>query len=610
MQSPPLLTRRSCLSLALAPTLATAQGQSQSTRGRHALVIGNSRYPDSPLRNPVHDARAMAGLLEAAGCTVELRTDTSRTELRQAIERFGLALRDPQVGLAVFYYAGHGFQQDWRNYLVPVDAQVRTAADVAAQTVEVGELVSRMRQPEARSGAARRHFLVILDACRDDPFAGTYRPPAKGLIPFDAPVGSVLAYATAPGRVALDGKEGGNGLYTKHLLRELAVREASVEDAFKRVRLNVRLESRGQQVPWEMASLEDPVFLFPQAAGSASDRELQQRFDAELAAWSRVRQADDVPALAEFLRQFPNGNASELAQARLNRLLAEEIRRAEQQALPQAHQAAAAALADRLFAQGQAQAPAGSAAGRVASSAGSAGGPDAASTASPPTPATASATAPPAASPPSAPASAPAAATPVTAAGVPKPQPSLAATPFFSGQAAHWRDYRLGQRIEQQITDRFNQSRKTQVLQVTALDVRADRVEFNDGEYVADLMGNTVSNPRGSLSTPRQFYPAEFLLGKRWQTEFQQARRSGMLYVFRYRVRVTARETVTVPAGRFDTWRIEAEGFNVGLSAYIKRTLWVTPGVAGDIAAETFVRLRTGDIEQYDRQELVAVHMP
>jgi uncharacterized caspase-like protein len=602
------------MGLALAPVLAATPAVAQADRTRLALVVGNSQYLDSPLRNPVHDARAMARLLESAGCAVDLRTDTTKTDLRQAIERFGQALRDPRIQLAVFYYAGHGFQQDWRNFLVPVDARVRTASDVATETVEVGELVRKMGKAETPSQAKGRHFLVILDACRDDPFAGAYRPPAKGLIPFDAPVGSVLAYATAPGRVALDGAEGGNGLYTRHLLRELAVREASVEDAFKRVRLNVRLESRGQQVPWEMASLEDPVFLFPQQRTASSESELQQRFDAELAAWSRVRQANDVPALAEFIRQFPNGNASELAQARLNRLLADEIRRVEQQQLPKPDATAAAELADRLLAQGTAA----SVGSTVATASAATGRPGVQPPTVTPMDASTGAAATAAAPPAPVVSQAPALEVDKASATVPpsatlqdlRPPAGLAATPFFSGQANHWRDYRLGQRIEQRTTDRFNQSQKTQVLEITALDPTADRVEFNGGEYVSDLMGNTVSNPRGSLSTPRQFYPAEFVLGKRWQTEFQQARRSGLVYVFRYKVRVAGRETVTVPAGRFDTWRIEAEGFNVGLSAYIKRTLWVAPGVPGDIAAETFVRLRTGDIEQYDRQELVAVRMP
>jgi Caspase domain len=588
MTSSPV-TRRHCLELGLGLGLglpAAAQGNPE----RLALVIGNSAYLDSPLRNPGNDARAMAALLGRAGFQVDFRVDTSRADLLQAITRFGQDIRDPRTRMAVFYYAGHGFQQDWKNHLVPVDARVRSSADVARQTVELGELVRRMSQ--AQGSDARRTFLVILDACRDDPFAGGYRPAAPGLVPFDAPVGCVLAYATAPGRVALDGDGGGNGLYTKHLLRELAVPEASIEDVFKRVRLNVRVESRGRQVPWEMASLEDPVFLFQPQRAVLSEADLQRRFEAELAAWTQVQQAPDVSALVQFIRQYPSGNASELAQARLNRLLADELRKAAASPSVPPADRLADQLADRLLAQ--AQLPPAPAAPAV-----SAPAPVAVPAAPPAAPPASAATAP-AAAPPVAP--------PPPAPPAPAEAPSLPPTPYFSGQDTLQRDFRLGQRLEFRVIDALRKPERALTLRVTALDRAADRVEFNGGESVSDLMGNTLANARGTLSTPRQFYPTELVLGRRWVTEFRQARPSGMTYTFRYRVRVAGRESVTVPAGRFDAWRIEAEGFNVGLSAYIRRTLWVVPGLPADVAAETYVRLRNGIVEQNDRQELVAVH--
>lgn len=601
----PLFTRRACMGLSLWPTLGVGQAVLPADGSRLALVVGNSDYADSPLRNPGNDARAMGDLLGRAGFAVDLRLDTSRTELQQAIARFGQALRDPRLRFAVFYYAGHGFQLDWRNHLVPVDARVRSAADVQRQTVDLGDLVRQLSQAQtsAQGPGVGRSFLVILDACRDDPFAGTYRPPAKGLVPFDAPVGCVLAYATAPGRVALDGDGGGNGLYTKHLLRELSIPEASIEDAFKRVRLNVRVESRGRQVPWEMASLEDPVYLFPAARSDSSDRERQRRFDDELLAWNRVRQAGDVSALVDFMRRFPSGNASELAQARLNRLLADEIGRIDAQQRLRVDERAAAQLADQLRAQA-ASVPTAPAVVAMSPTL----PPPPPPRPPPPPPGTPPNVAPPAPLPASAPVPAP---PPVVAGPVPLPLAdvgTLPPNPYFTGQSELRRDYRVGQRLVFRIVDRFSQAEKALMLRVTAVDPVADRVEFNGGEYLSDLMGNTLANPRGALSTPRQFYPAEFLVGRRWTSEFRQARPSGMVYTFRYKVRVVAREAVTVPAGRFDAWRIEAEGFNVGLSAFIKRTIWVAPGVAGDIAMDTFVRLRNGDIEQHDRQELVAVH--
>ncbi|MBC7610303.1 MAG: caspase family protein [Polaromonas sp.] len=211
------------------------------TNERKALVVGNSAYPKAPLLNPRNDAQAMAALLRQAGFTVDQQMDTSQTQLSEAAARFGKAIKDTAVKFGLFYYAGHGLQQDWRNYLVPVTADIRTAEDVKKKTVDVSELLTYMERAKGRS------FLVILDACRDDPFAGSYQTTAKGLSQFGAPVGSLLAFATAPGSVAEDG-EGANGLYTSNLLREFAVRGARLEDAFKRVRLNARLASKGRQV--------------------------------------------------------------------------------------------------------------------------------------------------------------------------------------------------------------------------------------------------------------------------------------------------------------------------------------------------------------------------
>ncbi|MFO1328244.1 MAG: caspase family protein [Rubrivivax sp.] len=547
----------------------------QTATARVALVIGNGAYADSPLPNPPRDARAMAELLRRAGFDVDLLVDAPRLRMQQALQAFGQRLRTSPVQLAVFYYAGHGFQLDWRNHLVPVDARVRSAAEVAAQTVDVGDLI---RQFQAAGTAKGRSQLVILDACRDDPFAGRYRPPAPGLLPFDAPTGSLLAYATGPGRVALDGAEGGNGLYTKHLLRELAVPDASVEDALKRVRLAVRVESRGRQVPWEMASLEDSVYLFDAPRAPASERELQRRFDDELQAWNRVRLSGSSAALTEFLRAYPSGNASELAQARLNRLLADELRRAAES--PAVAGPPAAPPAVQVSPPAAVSTPAGPASVAVA------------------------------VAPQPAPRPAPPVSVAPAASVTPAPVVALAPAPGFSGQNEHWRDFRVGQRLEFRVVDGYTRQEKPLVWRVTRVDAAADRVEINDGELLSDLMGNTLANPRGAMSTPRQFYPAEFSVGKRWKTEFQQARPSGLVYTFRYQLKVAARESITVPAGRFDAWRIEAEGFNVGLGAYIRRTLWVAPGVPGDVASETFVRLRNGVVEQNDRQELVAVHAP
>ena len=679
---------------------------------RMALVIGNSAYPKAALTNPSKDARDMTSLLRQAGFTVDQHLDTTKGQLSHAVARFGAAIKDPKVKFALFYYAGHGLQQEWRNYLVPVSADIRSAADVKSKTVDVSELLAYMEQAKGRS------FLVILDACRDDPFAGNYQPPDKGLTQFDAPVGSLLAYATAPGSVAQDG-DGENGLYTSNLLREFAVRGARLEDAFKRVRLNVRLASHGMQVPWESTSLEDDLYLFPSERMTLTDAEQDQLLEREISSWTRVRSSKDYQQLANFIREYPSGSASELAQSRLNRLLAAQgtqknegvqiamvsttqvmtrdaqvrvelagqqaaqaetgrlaaaqAEQARQQAaalaLQQqetvraaaasqaAQQAEAARLAQQLLQEAQARA-AELEAQRVAARAAQdtlvvraeaqrmeaervaaaveqerrlAAARDEAARAQ---------------------ARAQAAAAHaelveqegreralaqaklaeqarlelarlaaekeqaaarlaiIVAAATSRPAPAvglvLAATPYFKGSNEHQRSYQTGDLFNYQVIDGFTKTSKPLSMQVTAVDVDADRVEYNNGEYVSDTMGNTVANPRGGFSTPRQFYPAELFVGKKWRTVFKQSRPGGVVYTFRYDMKVVGRETVVVPAGTFDTFKIEARGFNMQLNARLERNIWVAPGVSGDIAHEISVRLRNGAIEQFDRQELVS----
>ena len=183
----------------------------------------------------------------------------------------------------------------------------------------------------------------------------------------------------------------------------------------------------------------------------------------------------------------------------------------------------------------------------------------------------------------------------------------FAATPYFKGSQEHSRSYTMGDRFDYRVIDVYTNASKPLSLQVTALDLDRDRVEYNNGEYVSDLMGNTVANPRGGFSTPRQFYPAELFVGKKWRTMFKQSRPGGLAYTFRYDLKVVSRETIVVPAGTFDTFKIEARGFNMQLNARLERNIWVAPGVSGDIAHEILVRLRNGAIEQNDRQELVSL---
>jgi TPR repeat protein len=227
---------------------------------RLALVIGNGRYTASPLKNPVNDARAMAVTLRSVGFDVVVLEDATYKDMRRAIIQFGSQLRDSGVG--TFYYAGHGLQVNGKNYMVPVDAVIQGDDEVAVEAVDVDYLLARMET------ARNRLNIVILDACRDDPFSRSFRSPVRGLASIDAPIGTLIAYATAPGRVAQDG-EGANGLYTSELLKAMRIPGLKIEDVFKRVRQSVSQVTKGRQVPWESSSLVGD-FSFSMQAGVGS----------------------------------------------------------------------------------------------------------------------------------------------------------------------------------------------------------------------------------------------------------------------------------------------------------------------------------------------------
>ena len=264
-----------------------------------ALVIGNAAYPTGPLRNPVNDATAMARRLETAGFDVTLRTNVTQREMTRAVSQFGEALKPGSVGL--FYYAGHGMQVRGRNFLVPVDAQILSEASARSEAVDLDLVLEQL-------GPARLS-MVILDACRNNPFEAKFRSGSgSGLAQVDAPKGTLLAYATAPGKVASDGA-GGHGLYTAELLKAMDIPGAKVEEVFKAVRVNVIKATSGLQVPWESSSLTGDYYFRPAAAAEAKgareaqaqQAELQSRLEAERL--SREREQQALKAEMEKLRE-------------------------------------------------------------------------------------------------------------------------------------------------------------------------------------------------------------------------------------------------------------------------------------------------------------------
>ncbi|MDB5809109.1 MAG: peptidase caspase catalytic subunit p20 [Betaproteobacteria bacterium] len=295
---------------------ASAQSDSAlSTLPRTALVIGNTNYSQSPLRNPVNDAKAIGGELQKLGFKVDLLLDASRAQMASSIQAFGGTLGKTK-GVGLFYYAGHGAQLAWRNYLIPVDADVQKLEDMRDKTVELNSVLQGLVK------AANPMNVIILDACRDNPFGNKVPIEQKGLSQFDAPPGSLLAYATSPGNTAADG-EGQNGLYTENLLRELNAPAAKIEDVFKRVRLAVRRRSEGRQIPWESTSLEEDFYFQPlKQVVKLSEADVEKQFEEELAGWDKIKDSRDAAPIEEYLRKYPSGKFFELANFRLTRLLA------------------------------------------------------------------------------------------------------------------------------------------------------------------------------------------------------------------------------------------------------------------------------------------------
>jgi len=306
--------------IALAPAVATpvalsaaataaapvAQAEAGMAEHRVALVIGNAAYAGSPLRNPVADARAVAARLKTLGFQVLQRENLGFKEMMRAITQFGERLaRKGSVGL--FYYAGHGMQVRGKNYLIPVDAQISSEASVRSEAVDADSLLEQLAVSELG--------IVILDACRNNPFERRFRSGmGGGLAQMDAPKGVMVAYATAPGKVASDG-EGQNGLYTQELLKVLGQPGLKVEDVFKRVRRQVAVATDDMQIPWEASSLTGD-FYFARAASIAAPA----AGDAELLFWQSIKDSRDADDFAAYLRNYPQGRFADIAKNRLRRL--------------------------------------------------------------------------------------------------------------------------------------------------------------------------------------------------------------------------------------------------------------------------------------------------
>ncbi len=477
---------------------------------KFALVIGNSKYKNAPdLANPGNDAKAMAETLRQSGFDVTAQFDAGQNDMAAAIRTYVQTLAAKKA-IGLFYFAGHGVQLTWRNYLVPVDAAVRRPDDIQKSCIDLVALM------EGINKASNPLNIVILDACRDNPFGSDIRIESRGLSQMDAPHSTLLAYATAPGNVASDG-EGANGLYTENLLREMRVPDAKIEDVFKRVRLNVRRRTNGQQIPWESTSLEeDFYFVPPRELKRLSEAEAEREFDVELAIWEKIKAVSDLAPLEDYLRRYPSGRFSELAQLRLDQVLAQKGERKIEIASQQNN-------------------------------------------------------------------------------------------PFTKGSAVANTNYRIGDSYGYRILDVFTKALvETFTQTVTAI---TDSEIIYDSGLVTNLLGNRIRGRGGRRWTDSQSIPLEYSVGKKWSTRYNVFLKSGRTGRIEMDFRIVTKEQVTVPAGTFDTFRIEGRGRTYGLGGRneaLEHNYWRAPAIVRRSIVHEEIRRVGSKIVMSERRELVA----
>ena len=285
---------------------------------RVALVIGNAAYADGPLRNPVNDARLMQRTLADLGFDVVALENANFQRMQRAVREFGNRASGAEVALV--YFAGHGVQSDGENYLLPVGAQIDKEADLPAEGVAASVLLRQVEGSGARVG------IVVLDACRNNPFRARTRSGARGLGRLDAPAGSIVAFAAQANAVADDGT-GDNGLYTRHLARQLREPGLDIREVFERTAIAVERESGGKQRPREDIGLRGRFVLNASAAAAVSAPpvapaavRVQTPEEIEQALWDDIRSSRDVRDFHGYLRRYPSGRFAALAERQLRLL--------------------------------------------------------------------------------------------------------------------------------------------------------------------------------------------------------------------------------------------------------------------------------------------------
>src|SRR3982074_2413447 len=283
---------------------------------RVAFVVGNGAYKNvSPLPNPPIDAKAVAGMLRNVGFEVVEGTNLTRDKMTERLLDFGNKAQG--ADLALFFYAGHGIAINGTNYLLLVDADIKSEMDVKLGSAINIDLTLDQTMSDAKVK------LVFLDACRDNPFAARIRSAKatrsvnvqSGLAEMKSGEGTLIAFATGPGQTALDGEAGTNSPFTRALMANIVAPGIEIQQAMTKVRFQVQAETKSQ-LPWGHTNLTGPVFLNPLQAAPGAPAEAANAptaatgpvSEVELEFWRSVKDSNKPEELNAYLTNYPSGN--------------------------------------------------------------------------------------------------------------------------------------------------------------------------------------------------------------------------------------------------------------------------------------------------------------
>jgi len=294
---------------------------------RIALVIGNAAYAEAPLKNAINDANDMTDKLQAYGFEVTKLLNAGHQEMEDGVRRFTKMLGSEQsVGL--FYYAGHGLQVEGQNFLLPINTYIQSEADVRYKTVSANWVLDAMTQAQGGGGIN----MLVLDACRNNPFSrAVHRGVNRGFARMEPARGTLVLYATEPGKVAQDG-DGRNGVFTEKLLQAMDQPGLSVEEVFKNTALAVNGATSKAQTPWQEGVILGHFYFRPLAtlANEAPPPTTPQPAqtlapDIELEFWRSTDKCGTRDCYEDYLQNFPSGRFAGLAKAQLKRLMKTEV---------------------------------------------------------------------------------------------------------------------------------------------------------------------------------------------------------------------------------------------------------------------------------------------